>query len=289
MPVPIPGRIAEALRRSTALVRSGGRTHNGNGSAVVLADDLVVTNAHVIQGRELTVESWEGRSVVARLVRLDRTRDLALLEVKGLGAPSAQLGDSDLVRAGTAVIAIGNPLGFTGAVSSGIVHATSAPVHTAHPSGIGSQRWICADLRLAPGNSGGPLADLRGQVIGINTMVISGGLALAVPSRSVQMFLAQKHGKRSLGVTLRALDSEARSGILLLEVEPDGPASRASLLPGDILVAANGRQLQFADDLQNAMYSSDSSLLAVEFYRGGEKRLRKVTIQLTPERVATAA
>lgn len=283
MSITVPGRVAEGLRRSTVTVRSGGRDHAGGGSGVALTNDRVVTNAHVLQGGGVTVESWEGKSVSAQVVRVDRARDLAMLAAVGLDAPAVQFGDSDEVHAGVPVMAIGNPLGFTGALSTGIVRALPGSFQ------MGMYRWICAEVRLAPGNSGGPLADLQGRVVGLNTMVIRGNLALAVPSRAIQGFIAGDDRGAKLGVTLRAVTLRSGgAGMMILELETGGAADRASLLPGDILLAGNGRKLQFIDDLQAALHGAGGSLLVVDFCRGGEGRRRQVTVQLRQERASAA-
>ncbi|HLH03921.1 MAG TPA: trypsin-like peptidase domain-containing protein [Bryobacteraceae bacterium] len=178
MPLPVPGRIAEALRRSTVHVRSGTATAQGSGSGIILAPHRVLTNAHVLRGRRVEIEDWEGRRVHASLVMTSARRDLALLEAPALRGSPAMLGDSDLLRPGAPVLAIGNPFGFTGAISTGIVHR------------LAGHDWICADLQLAPGNSGGPLADFQGRVVGLNTMIAAGGLAFAISSRALQRFLS---------------------------------------------------------------------------------------------------
>jgi serine protease Do len=201
------------------------------------------------------------------LKKANRSRDLALLSVSGLTAPALPLGDSQALRAGTPVFAIGNPMGFVGAVSSGIIHSQTL------------RRWVCADVRLAPGNSGGPLTNFSGQVVGINTMVINGGLALAVPSRAVEKFL--KHNDaHNLGVVVRGVDFRSRFGVLVLEIVPGSPAERASLLPGDILIAANGVAFSHPDDLTDAIDDAASGLLHLEFYRGDIKAVRQVTAVL---------
>jgi serine protease Do len=284
MPIPVPGRVAEALRRSTVQVLSASEGSQGNGSGVVLTEERVLTNAHVIQGSKLSVESWEGKRVQAVVTKVDRRRDLALLTVSGLHAPPAVLGDSDQLQVGTAVVAVGNPLGFTGAVSSGIVHL----IGPARPfSGL---TWIHADVRLAPGNSGGPLADFRGQIVGINTMVVAGGLALAVPSRAVQVFLSRTAPSKSLGVVVRPVRIRNREmGMMILEIDPGGAAEGASLLPGDILVGANDRRFRYPDDLQAAIEEAPGGLLRLDFYRTEQYTLRHVTVRLEPERVLSAA
>jgi serine protease Do len=172
--------VTERLRRITVQVH-GARA--GMGSGVIWASDgLIVTNAHVAQGRRVGVVLPDGGSLEARLLAWDPERDLAALAIDAHGLSAADLGDSTSLRVGELVIAVGNPLGLAGAVTAGVIHAIG-PRHSAGPS------FIQADLRLAPGNSGGPLANAYGRVIGINAMV-AGGLALAVPSSLAARFLA---------------------------------------------------------------------------------------------------
>jgi serine protease Do len=274
MSVPVPGRIVELLRRSTVRIASG----RGSGSGIVLPDGRVVTNAHVIAGKSVSIESWEGKTLAASLKKIDSRRDLAILSAPSLDAPAAILRDSNGLAAGTPVIAVGNPLGFTGAVSSGIVHTA------------GSSNWICANVRLAPGNSGGPLANFRGEVLGINTMVVSGGLALAIPSRTVQAFLNRAVSGRSLGATVRPVRLRSGGvGMLILELESAGAAENASLLAGDILVGANGSRFTNLDDLEAAIHGSATALLHFDFYRAGQNHLRRVSVKLEREPTRNAA
>jgi serine protease Do len=270
----VPGRVVESLRRSTVRVTSG----QGNGSGIVLTGERVVTNAHVIRAGRVSVESWEGKTLAASLIKIDRRRDLALLAVAHLDAPAAALGDSDRLQVGTPVVAVGNPLGFTGAVSSGIVHSG------------GGLTWICADVRLAPGNSGGPLADLRGEVIGINTMIVAGGLALAIPSRAVQSFLNRAAVPVSLGVVVRPIRLRSGdTGILILELVSNGAAETASLLPGDILVGTADSRFRKVDDLLAAIDRAPAGLLPIDFHRAGQQILRRVSVKLRPEPALSAA
>ena len=283
MPIPVPGRLAEALRRSTVHVRVGGGRAQGSGSGIALTGDRVLTNAHVIRGGLISVEWWEGKATTATVAKVDRRRDLALLQVAKLEAPPATLGDSSLLKAGTPVIAVGNPLGFIGALSSGVVHALR-PISEEGP------KWIHADVRLAPGSSGGPLADFDGQVLGVNTMIVSSGLALAIPSRAVQHFLLPSTGRKTLGVTVRPVGfKNGQAGLMILEVAEGGAAERSSLLPGDILAGANGRQFRDADDLQAAMDDAADGLLRIQFYRAGKPELRRVAVELKRQQVASAA
>ena len=176
--------VTERLRQSTVELRAMERAI---GSGIVWrADGLIVTCAHVVAGRGSTratplLRLADGRRLRAAVLACDRRADLALLGVEAHDLPAASIGDSDGLRAGELVLAVGHPFGLVGAVVTGVVHAASGP-----ESRTGSP-WIRADLRLAPGHSGGPMADAHGRVIGVNTM-IAGGLALAVPSRAVEAF-----------------------------------------------------------------------------------------------------
>ena len=284
MPLPVPGRVAEALRRSTVQVVSAHRGAQGNGSGLALTGDRVITNAHVVRGQRLTVESWEGKSVTASLLKMDRNRDLAVLNVPGLAAEPGTLADSDQLRIGTPVVAVGNPLGFTGALSSGVVH------HIGRAFQMSSSTWIHADLRLAPGNSGGPLADFHGRVVGINTMIVAGGLALAIPSRTVQAFLSRPLTGRKLGVVVRPIERpNGGLALIILELVSGGAAERASLLPGDVLTRANGARFQSVDDLQDAIEQAPDALLQLDFERAGSPAVRHVSVRLLSERVQSAA
>ena len=125
----------------------------------------MVTNAHVIRGSRVSVQLWDGREFEAAVGSRDPRRDLAQIRIDAANLPAASAADSSEVRPGELAIAIGNPLGFVGALATGVIHAVG-PLR-----GVGRQQWVQADVRLAPGNSGGPLADAHGRVIGINTMV----------------------------------------------------------------------------------------------------------------------
>jgi serine protease Do len=157
-------------------------TGNGGGAGVLWAPDLVVTNAHVARAPRLRVGLADDRHLEARLVAADRRADLALLRMPRTKVALASLADSDTVCVGALVVALGHPLGLRRTLTAGVVHALG-------PVSPGGRRWIHADLRLAPGNSGGPLADTAGHVVGINTM-ITGRLALAIPINDVRRFVS---------------------------------------------------------------------------------------------------
>jgi serine protease Do len=272
------GEVAEKLRRSTVRITSGSRRERGSGSGVVwTAGGTVITNAHVVRDRA-EVEFWDGSKAEAVIAARDDRRDLARLETNVANLPAAERRDSASLRPGEIVLAVGNPLGFVGALSTGIVHASGTI------PGLGRQAWIQAAVRLAPGNSGGPLADAEGRVVGINTMMVGGGLALAVPSNAVADFLRHllNGGARpSLGVVVQPIAAKSGSaGLLVLRVDSRSPASRASVLPGDLLVGANGRSFDSVDDLGDAIDRSAGGILRLQFLRGDRRASREVAIAL---------
>jgi serine protease Do len=269
------GDIAEQLRRSTVLIHAGGR---GNGSGVIWSGEgLIVTNAHVVHGPNVCVQLWDGREFEAAVTARDPRRDLAALRINANSLPAACPADSSQLRPGELAIAIGNPLGFVGALTTGVIHAIG-PLR-----GLGSQTWVQATVRLAPGNSGGPLADARGHVIGINTMV-AWRLALAIPSNAVRDFLAAGPRSAWLGVAVHPVRlpraNGHKFGLVLLEVEPGGPAALASLMAGDILLGTEEKPFQSIDDLAKAMDGQGLRLLRLEFLRGDYSRVRRVTVRL---------
>ena len=276
------GEVGEQLRRSTVQVRSAGSRGQGIGSGVVWSSDgTIVTNAHVAAAGEFRVELWDGRSFPAKIADRDPVRDLAILEIRADGLAAATFRFSP-VRAGEIVIAAGNPLGFTGALSTGVAHASGTI------GGPGRGQWVQAAVRLAPGNSGGPLADASGAVIGINTMVVSGGLALAVPSTSVAEFIRNGCAPR-LGVALRPVRVENnRFGLLIMEVEAGSAAERSSLFAGDILLGTRDVAFRDAGDLSEAISAAGSGCLTLRFLRGDRARERQVTVAFAEPRRAAA-
>lgn len=209
------GEITERLRRSTVLIEAGDR---GGGSGVIWGGDgLIVTNAHVAPGSHARVQLWDGREFEAGITSRDPQLDLAALRLSANDLHAVTSADASKLRPGELAIAIGNPLGFVGALTTGIIHAVG-PLR-----GFGVRTWVQANVRLAPGNSGGPLADASGRVIGVNTMV-AGRLALAIPSNAVHQFLFAGPRGAWLGVTLhpvRVPRGNAHAfGLVVLEVEP---------------------------------------------------------------------
>ncbi|MBV8170782.1 MAG: trypsin-like peptidase domain-containing protein [Candidatus Eremiobacteraeota bacterium] len=262
------GAVAQTLQASTVQVRSG---RAGGGSGIVWrADGLIVTNAHVVHGRRLRVDLPNGDTHAAELVAADPRRDVAALRIDARDLNAAEIGDSDLVRPGQLAFAVGNPLGLVGAVTAGIiVSAGSGPSSRA--------RWIQADVRIAPGNSGGPLADAGGRVVGINSMIY-GGLAVAVPSNAVERFLRAGRSRPRLGVTLETV--RMRVGVqtevpalLVFEVAAGSAAERAGMLAGDAIIAVSGTPLRDESDLADALIDCAAGAdLQLTVARGGSVR-----------------
>ena len=258
------GEIAERLRRSTVQIFN--RADQSRGSGILWsANGLILTNAHVARTPEAEIELWDGRRVHARVASRDPRRDLATLraDVGDHDASSLQPaipGDSAAVRPGELVIAIGNPLGFAGALSTGVVHSIGAL------PGMGKQSWIRTDVRLAPGNSGGPLANAEGRVIGINTAIVN-GLGVAVATHTALDFL-RRGAPPSLGVVLRPVPL----GLLLEEVYGGGAAAHASLRAGDILLTRYPALTSALD--------SGRDTLRLHFLRGDLTRVREAVVRL---------
>jgi serine protease Do len=177
--------VAERLRRITVRLRSG---RLGEGAGVIWSHDgLVLSNAHVVHAEPLVIELWDGRRFDAQLRWRDPRHDLAVIAIRCTGLPAAVPGDATALRSGQLVLALGHPFGLGNALSLGVVHQP--------PADLGRNRWIRADISLAPGNSGGPLANAAGEVIGLNTLV-AGGLGHAIPISVVQRLLQQR-GERA--------------------------------------------------------------------------------------------
>src|SRR5688572_4734575 len=282
---PIPGLgalsgaladLAARLRPSVVSVRTAGR---GHGAGVIWsADSLVVTNAHVVHHDRATVVLDGGRELPARLVARDPAHDLAALRVDATGLPAASIGDPAALRVGQLVFAIGHPLGEPHALSLGIVTSIGRALH------VGGQRLpdaVHADLTLYPGNSGGPLADAHGRVVGVNSMVVPPRLALAVPSATVARFLAPGSRAR-LGVRtqrvalppplLHRLGLADEHALIVVDVVPGDPAAAAGLLPGDVLLAADGRPLDHPTALADHLDAHGAAPIQLRVLRGGAAR-----------------
>lgn len=197
------------------------------------SDGTLITNAHVLTGGAYSAEMRDGRTLPVEVKSRDVTRDLAKLKLPATGLSAVSLRESP-PKPGELVVAVGNPLGFTGALSTGVVHAVG-PV-----DGLGRRPWVQGAIRLAPGNSGGPLADAAGKLVGINAMIVADGMALAIPG-SVALDFARNGSGPRLGVAIQAVDlSRNAMGLLIMGVDLGSAAEYASLLIGAVLIGANG-------------------------------------------------
>jgi len=248
--------VVEKLRRSTVQITDG----RGGGSGVMWdAAGTIVTNAHVARSSELLLIDSSGRKFRGKVSRRDPDSDLAVIETQALNLEPAVIGDSSRLRAGEIAIAVGNPLGVAGAAAWGIIHAVG-------PLDFGARRsWIQADIRLAPGNSGGALATATGEIIGINTMVY-GGLGLAAPSNEVTAFVRGESHHAHLGVELIAAAQE----LIVVAVEQDSLAHRAGVLLGDVLQCS-------VDELRRLLAGiQQNGSIEIPIVRGGRARMLRV-------------
>jgi serine protease Do len=244
--------ISERLRGGVAVVRGSG---GGSGSGTVWrGDGLIITNSHVATGERAEVAFADGRTCDARVVARDPSVDLAALQAEECDLTALPWGDSAGLRVGQLVLAMGNPLGETRAVTAGIISGTGAGVVGGR---IRLREAVQANITLLPGNSGGPLADAQGRVVGINSMVMGPGVAIAVPSNTVERFLAERAPDSAvLGVGGQAVELpgvEEGAGVLIAEVLDGSPAERAGLMIGDVLLSIDGAPARNGDELLRAL------------------------------------
>ena len=298
-----PGSILEAL--SDALVRvvervapavvnvRGGR---GGGSGVVFTPDgYVITNAHVVgDARTVELARHDQVDLYADLVGADPGTDLAVVRARASGLEAAELGDSDTLRVGQLVIAIGNPLGLQSTVTHGVVSALGRSLRA--QSGRLIENIIQTDAPLNPGNSGGPLVDVRGNVVGINTAIIpmAQGICFAIPAATARWVAAtlMREGRvrrAYLGISgaptpigrrlATALGLVMTQGIRVIEIVRGSPADRGGLHAGDILVTLDGEALRSLGDLQRLL---DATRIGREVETHAIRRGELVTARLIP-------
>ncbi|CUU20679.1 trypsin-like peptidase domain-containing protein [Bradyrhizobium barranii] len=266
--IDVTDRVGPAVVRvETGPKVPNGRERGGLGSGIVISPDgLVLTNSHVVgSSREIRLRDVEGNVGEAPVLGVDPDTDLALLRANGVrDLPYAALGNSKTLRRGQLVIAIGNPLGFESTVTAGVVSALGRSIRSV--SGRTIEDVIQTDAALNPGNSGGPLVSSNAEVIGINTAIINGaqGICFAVASNTAQFVLSEiiRHGyvrRAFIGVAgqtapvprrhavLAGVDN--KMGALLMQIEPNGPAAKAGLLPGDVVIKLDGVDINGVDDL----------------------------------------
>jgi S1-C subfamily serine protease len=276
--------------------RGRAEPEKGGGSGFVFADDgLILTNSHVVaDAAALTVALPDGRRSDADLVGHDPDTDLAVLKISAPDLSVARLGDSSRLRAGQLVVAVGNPYGLQHTVTAGVVSALGRSLRST--SGRLIDNVIQTDAALNPGNSGGPLVTTDGEVVGVNTAMILGGqgLSFAVPINSARVvipaLLREGRVRRSyLGVgvqdvpllrrVVRYFHLPAETGVLVVSLEPDGPASRAGMREGDILVECAGEPVSGADDLHRLLtVERIGRRLPIGIIRGTDR----LTLELSP-------
>src|SRR5438067_4727554 len=259
-------RVAERVSPSVVHVRRG----RGAGSGIAIAPDgYVLTNAHVVdEAKAVEVVLVDGSTYRAPVIGADPATDLAVVRALGPSLPALELATADTLRVGQLVIAIGDPLGLQSTVTTGVVSALGRSLRA--NDGRTIENVIQTDAALNPGNSGGPLVDTHGRVVGINTAIIAGaqGIAFAIPAATARMvasalirdgrvrrsFLGISGAATPIGRQLAAVNGlTALSGVRVLEVERGGPADRAGVRPSDILVALDGATLASLTDLQRAL------------------------------------
>ncbi|HKV45392.1 MAG TPA: trypsin-like peptidase domain-containing protein [bacterium] len=259
----------------------------GAGSGVIIAPDgFVLTNSHVVRSaHRIEARLQDGRVLPAQTVGEDPYSDLAVIRLPEGGLPVADLGESSRLRVGQLVVAVGNPLGFQATVTAGVISALGRTLRA--ETGRLIENVIQTDAALNPGNSGGPLADSRGTVIGINTAVIAGsqGICFAIPVSTAKWVAAQlirdgRVHRAHLGILAQvvpldrraavALRLEAATAVRVTEVHPDTAAARAGIRPGDLIVRIGEVPVATLDDLVAALGRHPiGTALQVHLVRGG--------------------
>jgi S1-C subfamily serine protease len=263
-------QVAEVLRPTVVNLRGGGRRQGGSGSGVLFAPDgFLLTNHHVVRGNQtLKVRLTDGREMNARVVGADPWMDLAVVQAEASGLPHAALGDSGGLRVGQLVVAIGSPFGFDSTVTAGVVSALGRTLRSI--TGHLVDDVIQTDAALNPGNSGGPLVNSRGQVIGINTAIIAPaqGICFAIPINAAKHIVPQlmQHGRvvrgylglhgrtvplrRGLG---RHFNLQHATVVEVEAVETGAPADQAGIQDGDLLVELGDHPVSTVDDLHKLL------------------------------------
>lgn len=268
----------------------------GAASGVVIAPDgYILTNEHVVQGAaSLSVTLHDGTSLDATLVGTDPATDLAVIRANSSGLPYATLGDSSKLKAGQLVIAIGNPFGFSSTVSTGVVSALGRALRSRDGRLI--ENIIQHTAPLNPGNSGGPLVNSQGRVVGVNTAIIAmaQGIGFSIPADTarwvVSQLLVHGHVRRGfLGITaqkqplnrrlVRFYHLQNNFGVEVVKSDPDGPAGRAGIREGDVIVSINGQKTESVDDIHRILSEwPEGNSLSLVIIRGQEQ----VDINVTP-------
>jgi serine protease Do len=276
---------------------SPGEPRRSTGSGFVIdPTGMIVTNAHVVEQAEwIQVRLPDGRRFGGRIVGLDNRVDLALIKIEATNLPALPLGDSNRLRVGEFVLALGHPFGLEQSVSFGIVSRKGAPLTVAAPG----FDFIQTDAAINPGNSGGPLVNMAGHVVGVNSMAArNGSIGFAIPSNLVKLLVPQLASKGKvewgwLGVSIAEITDEDLSrlnlrearGVLIRGVMPGEPADQGGMRADDVLVAVDGTPLDTPRDLQRVVSSTPvGKRVRVRLLREGRETELEVTIGLYKER-----
>jgi Do/DeqQ family serine protease len=272
---------------------------------ITTADGQIITNAHVVEGADqVQVTLKDGRSFAGRVVGADPVTDVAVIDIEANNLPTVAVSNSDQLKAGEWVVAIGNPLGLDSTVTAGIVSATG---RTSREVGVPDKRvdFIQTDAAINPGNSGGPLLNLKGEVVGVNTAIIQGaqGLGFAIPINTVERITADllddgqvEHAY--LGIQMVTLSPEMKEninsnpnspitveeeeGVLIVRVMPDSPAAQGGLRTGDVILAVDGQTVKESQEVQDAVsQASVGQNLPLTVRRNGQEQ----TITVRPGNV----
>ena len=287
--------VAEKLRPAVVNLRAGRGRGEGSGSGVLFAPDgFLLTNHHVVENRErVRVRLGDGTELAGRVVGADPWTDLAVVQAEGAALPYAEFGDSSKLRVGQLVVAIGSPFGFESTVTAGVVSALSRTLRSI--TGHLVDNVIQTDAALNPGNSGGPLVDGRGRVIGVNTAIIrpAQGICFAIPINMARHILPQlmQHGRvvrgylglhvRNVPVApalVRRYDLACASGVEVLSLEEGGPASDAGLQDEDVIVALGEKPTPDVDDLHKLLTELPVGVPSTVTILRGERRLERMIV-----------
>jgi serine protease Do len=271
---------------------------HGLGSGVIISPDgYIVTNNHVVEGAVDIRVTMHNRDIYpAKLVGADKLTDLAVLKINATNLPSVPWGDSTQLRPGQTVLAFGNPLGFRFTVTRGIVSALNRPNPSENRRAPGE--FIQTDAAINPGNSGGPLVDARGQVVGINTFLVSSsgsfsGMGFAIPTQIVKptvdtliKFGKVEHGYMGIAISdvtpdeAKFFDVKNASGALVSQVEPDSPAAKAGIKVGDVITGLDGKPVSDAGELQVAVgQKQPGTKIDLTVMRSGKSMQLPVTLE----------
>jgi S1-C subfamily serine protease len=288
-------RVAETLRPAVVNLRAGGGRRQGSGSGVLFTPDgFLLTNHHVVGGNQrVRVRLNDGRELDGHVVGNDPWTDIAVVQAEGDKLPHAVLGDSQKLRVGQLVVAIGSPLGFESTVTAGVVSALGRTLRSI--TGHLVDNVIQTDAALNPGNSGGPLADSRGHVVGINTAVIqpAQGICFAIPISMAKHILPQlmQHGRVTRGylglhgrsvplprALAHSLGLTQDKGVEVVAVEEGGPAEQAGIEEEDVILALGDEPATSVDDLHKRLLQLPVGVPATVTLLRGERRIERMVL-----------